>query len=91
VETWADKCTLADENTAYCAVPQNLEQGDGFRPDLADNTSDNLYKINLQNGSKELIAEPIYPTTIDQLIISQDSKYLYWLEKNTGQIKKLNL
>ncbi len=91
LQTWADKCVFASETTAYCAVPRSLETGTGFRPDLADQTPDNIYKIDIINGTKELAAEPLFPTTIDKLIISQDNQSLYWLEKNTGQIKKMNL
>jgi hypothetical protein len=91
LNTWADKCTFAAESTVYCAVPQNLETGTGFRPDLANNTPDVIYKIDLTTGTKELIAEPLYPSTIDQIIISEDDQYLYWIEQGTGQLKKMNL
>ena len=91
IDTWADKCVFASESTVYCAVPQRLETGTGFRPDLANDTPDDIYKINISTGAKELVAQPLYPTTINQLIISEDNKYLYWLEENTGQIKKMNL
>ncbi len=91
IDTWADKCTFASEDIVYCAVPRELDTGAGFRPDLADSTPDDLYKININTGAKELIAQPLFPTTIDQIIISQDNKTLYWLEKSTGQIKKMNL
>lgn len=91
LDTWADKCVFGSESTVYCAVPQSLETGMGFRPDLATNTPDDIYKIDLNTGTKELIAQPLYPTTIDQLIISENNNYLYWLEQNTGQLKKMNL
>jgi hypothetical protein len=91
LQTWADKCIYASEATAYCAVPRQLETGSGLRPDFADNTPDDIYKINVLTGAKELAAQPIFPTTIQQLLISRDGKYLYFLEKGTGQIKKINL
>jgi len=91
LQTWADKCTYASNSTAYCAVPRQLDLGSGFRPDFADNTPDDFYKINILTGAKELTAQPIFPTTVDSLIVSQDGKTLYWTEKNTGQIKKINL
>ncbi len=91
IDTWADKCTFASEDTVYCAVPQTLDTGSGFRPDFADTTPDDIYKINITTGAKELVAQPLFPSTIDKLIVSQDNKTLYWLEKSTGQIKKMNL
>jgi len=91
LNTWADKCTYSAENTIYCAVPRELETGTGFLPSLADNTPDDIYRVDLQTGTTELIAEPLFDTSIEELIISEDGKYLYWLEKNSGQIKKINL
>lgn len=91
INTWADKCTFASETIVYCAVPRQLQTGTGFLPNLADNTPDDIYKIDISSGTKELAAQLLFPTTIDKLIISQDGKYIYWLEKNSGQIKKMNL
>jgi len=91
INTWADKCTFADESTVYCAVPRELDMGTGFIPDSAQDIADDIYKIDIMQGTKELIAEPLFDTTIDQLIINEDKNMLYWLEEDSGQIKKLNL
>lgn len=91
IKTWADKCSFASETIVYCAVPQKLETGMGLSPGLADSVPDDIYKIDIQTGTKKLIAEPLYSTTIQQIIISEDGKYLYWLDKNTGQINKMDL
>jgi len=91
INTWADKCTFASERTAYCAVPRQLEAGTGFRPDLASNVPDDFYKIDIVSGTKELMAQPLFSTTVNKMIISQDGKSLYWLDLNTGQINKMNL
>ena len=91
IQTWADKCAFASADTVYCAVPKTLDIGTGFRPDFANNTPDDFYKINVITGTKELIAQPLFPTTVDRLLVSEDNKYLYWLETNTGQLKKMNL
>jgi Tol biopolymer transport system component len=91
INTWADKCTFGSENIIYCAVPRSLDSGTGFLPNLADTTPDDFYKINLSTGTKELIAQPLYPTTASRIIVSKDNKTLYWLEKNTGQIKEMSL
>ncbi|MDD5341684.1 MAG: hypothetical protein PHC97_04625 [Patescibacteria group bacterium] len=91
VDTWADKCTFTSETLVYCAVPNSLDIGAGFRPDLADSTPDQFYKIDLTTGSKQLIAQPLFPTTVDKLMVSPDGKSLIWTEKNTGKIKEMNL
>ncbi len=91
IKTWADKCVFASEATIYCAVPKQLDSGTGFRPDLADNTPDEIYAINVQTGAKALLAQPLFPTTINKLIVSEDKKTLYWWEKNTDQIKEIKL
>lgn len=91
IKTWADKCTFASETTAYCAVPRSLETGIGFRPELANGVPDDIYKIDITTGSQELVAEPLFSTSIKELIISQDGKYLYWVDNNTGKLRKINL
>lgn len=50
LNTWADKCTFGNDTTLYCAVPQSLPQGAGMNPDIANDTMDDLYKIDLTNG-----------------------------------------
>ncbi|MFA5188487.1 MAG: hypothetical protein WC460_03955 [Patescibacteria group bacterium] len=91
LQTWADKCVFSSENIIYCGVPRTLEMGSGFSPDMANSTPDDIYKIDISTGAKQLLAQPLFPTTIDKMIVSTDGKTLYWLEKNTGQIKKMDL
>ena len=55
LNTWADKCTFADDNTLYCAVPRSLPQGAGISPNIANGTPDDLYKIDLTNGFKTVV------------------------------------
>lgn len=91
LNTWADKCAFASETTVYCAVPKTLDLGTGFRPDLADTTPDEFYKIDLTTNTKQLIAQPLFPTTVDKLLVSPDNKSLIWTETTTGEVKKINL
>jgi hypothetical protein len=91
LDTWADKCAFSSENIVYCAVPKTLDVGAGFRPDFADNTPDQFYKIDLSTNTKQLIAQPLFPTTVDKMTISPDGKSLIWTEKVSGQIKQMNL
>ncbi|MFA5886335.1 MAG: hypothetical protein WC863_00990 [Patescibacteria group bacterium] len=90
LNTWADKCTFASNTEVYCAVPENLPEGAGLFPELADKTKDNLYKVNLDNGTKELIAVPDGTFNISQ-IIAPSGDYLYFTDKKTGQIYQVRL
>ncbi len=56
LNTWADKCTFADDTTLYCAVPNDLPTGAGLSRDVARYNSDSLYKIDLKTNSKTPIA-----------------------------------
>ena len=51
VNTWADKCVAADERFVYCGVPDSLETGTGFAPQLADYVRDDLFKIDTSKTS----------------------------------------
>lgn len=55
LNTWANKCTFADDNTLYCAVPRDLPEGAGMSPEVANDTNDDLYKIDLKTGQKTQI------------------------------------
>ncbi len=52
LNTWADKCTFSNDNTAFCAVPKDLPTGAGMSRDIAAYNYDNLYKIDLTTGLK---------------------------------------
>jgi hypothetical protein len=91
IETWANKCTFANNDELYCAVPENLEAGSGLMPELAKNTKDNLYKINLINGTKKLIAIPDGNYNISNLIISENQNYIYFNDETTLKLHKIKL
>jgi hypothetical protein len=87
--TWADKCTFATNDELYCAVPESLPEGAGLFPELADNSKDNLYKIDLKTGSKQLLAVPDGTYNISNIIVPQDQSYLYFTDKKTNQLYKI--
>ncbi|HLC89698.1 MAG TPA: hypothetical protein VJG65_01935 [Patescibacteria group bacterium] len=91
IETWADKCSFAENDTIYCAVPQNLEEGAGIFANDLDNSPTNIYKIDLKTGFRSLIARPEGNPNIDQLYTSQDGRYLYFTAKTDGRLYKINL
>lgn len=91
LNTWASKCTFASATDIYCAVPETLEAGAGMFPELADNTKDNLYKIDLKTGSKTLIAVPDGAYNISSLIVPENQEYLYFTDKHNDMIYQMRL
>lgn len=91
LQTWASKCTFASDTTVYCAVPENLPQGAGMFPELADQTKDDLYKIDLIAGTKQLVAVPNGSYNISQLMVSDSAHRLYFTDKTTNQIYQVKL
>lgn len=91
IETWAEKCTFANSNEVYCAVPKTLEKGAGLYPDLALKTSDDLYRIDLSTGQKELIAIPNGAYNVSSIIVSEDQKNIFFTDYSSNQIYKVRL
>lgn len=91
IATWSSKCTFASNTEVYCAVPESLEKGAGLYPELADNTKDNLYKIDLKTGTKKLIAVPDGTYNISQIMVPGNEDYLYFTDKKTGWLYKVDL
>ena len=52
LNTWADKCSFGDDNTLFCAVPKDLPEGAGMSREVANESYDNLYKVDLKTGLK---------------------------------------
>ena len=91
LQTWAKKCVVPSQDSIYCAVPKSLPEGAGVFSELAQESTDNLYKINLTNGSRQLIAVPDGEYNISNIIISDNEKYLYFTDNQTSNIHKLQL
>ncbi|KKR48431.1 MAG: hypothetical protein UT86_C0005G0015 [Candidatus Magasanikbacteria bacterium GW2011_GWC2_40_17] len=90
VDTWAEKCAFADNNTLYCAVPTELQYGAGFEPSVADKTPDQIYKIDLTNNLKTLIATPDSNSSVSSLMITGDKSVIFFTDKS-GQLHQLKL
>lgn len=91
IQTFADKCVFSSVSEIYCAVPEKLEEGAGLLKEMAKDTKDNLYKINVKTGMKKLIAMPYGKFTMSDLIVSDNGYYLYFTDANTGKINKIKL
>jgi len=93
VQTWPEKCTFAGEDGMYCAVPQGMPRGAGLYPEIADRYPDNFYYINLNSGTKNLIASPVGENgsyTAHNLFTSTDGSILYFTD-NDGNLQSIRL
>ena len=92
LQTWSHKCTFgAGGENIYCAVPRELPLGSGLYPPAADDIFDDFYKVNLQTGVKEFLAQPERDYNAEKVFLSPDGKYLYFTDKATGILHQIRL
>jgi hypothetical protein len=91
LETWAHKCDFENNGVVYCGVPDSIAEGVGFYPELNNHIPDKIYRIDLKTGAKTLVAIPDGNYTVQQMNVSEDGKYLYFMDVNTGKLHKINL
>jgi hypothetical protein len=93
IQTWAEKCSFADNETLYCAVPKTLPEGAGLLPIIAerDGTGEALYKIDLTTGEKRKIAEPDPTLLLTNMVVSADQKQLYFTDKYSKKLYTIQL
>lgn len=93
--TWADKCAIAG-STAYCAAPTSLPSGSGLARELSYDRPDNFWKINLDTGSKTLLANPVQRDgsgsfSAGRVMVSANEDYLYFTDQNTSRLNSIKL
>lgn len=91
INTWAHKCSFATNEEIYCGVPDDLPRGSGLFEERAGNISDDIYKIDIRTGRKSLIADLDKGFDTADLNISENGKSLYFTDKNTGKLHKIEL
>ncbi len=91
LETWPEKCVFQNTTALICAVPTQLPDGAGMFPKIADTIPDQFVRIDLQTGSKTILALPTTDTTADRLVLSDDGKYLFFTNKRTGILERMQL
>ena len=91
LQTWSDKCTFAGNESIYCAVPESLPKAAGVYSDELDNSPCEIYKIDLNTGFKTKIAIPQGSHNIENLTVTKNQKYLYFISKTDGRLYKINL
>lgn len=95
LDTFVDKCTFATATAAYCGVPQYLPQGAGLIPEIARGIPDDLYRIDLKTGARQLIARPTDGTgvqfSVTNLVVTPNEEFLYFRDALTGTIRQVRL
>jgi len=91
LNTWADKCTFADATTAYCAVPTSLQDGIGLQPALAVGIPDQIYRVDITAGTQTLVGSPAENASISRLMVSEDGRYLYYTDAQSGVLRQMRL
>jgi hypothetical protein len=91
IATWGSKCAFADDTTMYCGVPESLEKGAGLFPEMAAQTRDNLYQINIETGEKKLVAVPDGDFNMSDLVVTANGANLFFTDKITKTIHKVEL
>ncbi len=90
INTWANKCAFANDDSVFCAVPRDLPQGAGMSPDIANSTYDDLYKIDLKNGLKTNV--PLGSDyNFTSISYDQKNNRVYFSDRNRSGIFKVNL
>jgi hypothetical protein len=97
LNTFAEKCAFtADSTTVYCGVPSDQKYGYGLEPDILNGVSDDIYKINLVTGTKTKVATPVGKNgqaiySVDSMMVSTDGSQIYFRDKTTGQLVKMQV
>lgn len=91
LETWSDKCVFANNTQVICAASKELPNGAGLAPEIDQEIADNLYSIDLQSGSKKILAIPDNNIDITNLIVSDDGNYLFFNSTADNKLYKINL
>lgn len=91
INTWAKKCAFADESTLYCAVPRELPMGAGMSPEIAHGTKDDLYKIDLKTGLKNIVSTGGQDYEFENINYDKTSNKLFFTNYGQQGIYQVNL
>ncbi len=91
LQTWADKCAWQNDDTLYCAVPENLPQGAGLQPDLFTTLEDRIVKIDLKTGQKTDLGKPDGNPSVKSPVVTKDGSALLYTDASTGKLYSFKL
>ena len=80
LQTWVEKCTFMNEQTAICAAPREVTAGSGLDHRLID-SPDDVYEVNLSTGRVKLLATPVLDMQMFNLSVSDDDSTLYFTDE----------
>lgn len=86
IQTWADKCVWADDSNLYCGVPQGLPINAGIQRSDFATYPDDVYHINLLNGTFQKINTPDQTHPIRQPVLNRDHSKFIFADTETGKI-----
>jgi len=90
IQTFADKCTFANEDVLFCAVPVNLPRGAALERSIADQSPDSVYRIDLKTGS-QIVVVPPGNSSVSNLQVSGDGNTLFYQDNASGILKKVSM
>lgn len=82
INTWAEKCSFADESTLYCAVPRDLPSGAGVLPEAATYPTDDIYRIDTKTGARVAIPLDGENRRIKSLNFDKRNNKLFFTEQD---------
>ena len=90
-----DKCVW-DKNTSgiiYCAIPKAGLVGSSLDNWYLGylNTSDNIYKIDIETDTATLLSVPNENTDISSLAIAEDNSFVYYINRTDNSLWTLPL
>lgn len=91
INTWAEKCSFYNNNTVYCGVPQKLESMMGLSPNFAIDINDDIYRIDINKNFTEKIFSLEDGYNVKKLMITTDEKNLFFTDRRTGRLYKIDL
>lgn len=90
INTWAEKCSFATDDSLYCAIPRGLPTGAGISPEVANDTFDDIYRIDLKTGFKTAITTG-GNYTVEDLQYDEATGRLIFTDTNKNGIYEINL
>lgn len=91
LNTWADKCTWADENNIYCGVPQNMPNNAGISRRDFNTLPDDVYHIDLSSGLATKVPLPDTGYTVRSPVVSSDKSKLIFSDAQSGKLYSYDL
>lgn len=94
IKTLPEKCAWASVNELYCAVPQTILAENIWPDDYLQgkiNTQDFIFYLNPDKKEQRQILGAEQNFDINNLLVSKNKDYLFFIDRNTGSLWALKL